>query len=462
MASDKYARYEKTITTIRNGTVLRENSKLGFSQISTVMSGLDPTFQEVDVATLFNALAKVELGSFLKHVLDIPEMDTTHVGRRTGTSPEPRKEAGENGSGKLAKASELQQAASMKIAVIGAGGIGGWLGARLQQKGQDVVWIVRGANLEAMRKNGFHLQVVEGADVGLKTVQAFPNATEAAVAGIKVDCCLLCTKCEQLKDAAKDCAAILAPEGFVCTTQNGIEAPRLAAEGVGFARVVAGSCKTISHILEPGVVQHKSPQDFTFGEVFDPEGGCVLDARSDRVRQLYAAMSTPGITVAIGSGELVPSMWRTLWDKALTMCVVGPITALTRAPLEACLACPETKYMVLAAAMEVAQIADADGCYLSDNLAKYVTARYDTLEKTFKNNPGTTVSTTRDVLTGRPSELDDLTGGMLRAAMRLGVAVPVNRMIFAMLQPQERRARQEFQYSLNGVPGGVPYIKVEN
>merc|ERR1712228_986961 len=125
-----------------------------------------------------------------------------------------------------------------------------------------------------MRRNGFHLKVIDGdmQDVKLETVQAYPNAVEAAAAGIKVDYCLLCTKVEQVKDVAKECLAILAADGVVVTTQNGVEAPYFAADAVGHARVLAGSCRTLSNILEPGVVSHKSPQDFTFGEVFHADG----------------------------------------------------------------------------------------------------------------------------------------------------------------------------------------------
>merc|ERR1712091_771966 len=138
------------------------------------------------------------------------------------------------------------------------------------------------------------------------------------------------------------------------------------------------------------------------------------------------------------------------------MCVVGPITAVTRAPMDVCFDTPETKEMLLAAALEVARVGEAHGCKISGDadLEEYIIRKYEALENTFKRNPGTTVSTTRDILTGKPSELDALTGGILHLAARNGVPTPVNKIIYAILRPQERRARQDVNYTLVGIPGG--------
>eukprot|EP00747_Dinoflagellata_sp_TGD_P180681 gnl/TRDRNA2_/TRDRNA2_33551_c0_seq1.p1 gnl/TRDRNA2_/TRDRNA2_33551_c0~~gnl/TRDRNA2_/TRDRNA2_33551_c0_seq1.p1 ORF type:complete len:365 (+),score=58.67 gnl/TRDRNA2_/TRDRNA2_33551_c0_seq1:62-1156(+) len=357
----------------------------------------------------------------------------------------------------------------MRFAIFGVGGVGGWLGACLQKSGADVVFIARGAHGEALRSSGLRLERAgdgpnkERELLVFEKVQAFSDAAAAVAAGVSVDCCILCVKTFQVYEAAAACGPLLSENGFVVTTQNGVEAPVTAAEALGsFKKVVGGSCKVLAHIAGPGFIQMPGSSGFfTFGEVYDSEGKEVSDARSPRVDQLlHIFRAAQGVAVEVGTGSPVPSMWRAIWEKAVSMCTNGPLGALTRASFDAVLACPESREMLRRSMIEVVMVAKARGVVLTDDPQAMVNGMLQMLGKRLEK--GVTNSTTRDVVTGRPSEVRELSGAILRAAKQVGVAVPTHEFIYAALLPQERRAREEYHYDLYGVPGAAPHVAVTN
>lgn len=347
----------------------------------------------------------------------------------------------------------------MRIAIFGAGGIGCWLGGRLQEAGADVVFIARGEHGKALHERGLRLIVAaaEGpSTVIVEPLRVYPDTSSAAAAGVSVDCCILCVKTFQVRDAARDCAAILSPQGFVVTTQNGVDAPYEAIVSLPSKQVVGGSCKVFSFVESPGVVRVGGTGSFTFGEVFDNSGLEVADARSPRIENLHNVMSkAKGVNSAVGHGEPRPSMWMALWEKAVGMCSSGPVGALTRASMDAVASCPESKALLRAAMLEVVHVAEKSGFKLTEDPDAYVEGRLDFVSRM----KGATTSTTRDVITGKPSEVRELSGAIVRAAARAGTQAPTHQFILAALLPQERRSRGEFDYELNGIPGGAPHVQ---
>jgi len=282
------------------------------------------------------------------------------------------------------------------------------------------------------------------------------SVAEALGKGAKpVDFMVLAVKSWQVRAAAAEAQPFLAPDGCVVTTQNGVEAPHEAAAAVGPEKTLAGVCKVLAYIAEPGHIEMQAtPASFHFGESFSKDGATASTSESARVHRLAEVFGNcSGVTAGIAS----PSAWAAIWEKAIIMCSMGPVGALCRAPIDKMTSIPETRSLLQAAMLEVAQCGAAAG-----HLPEGETTPAERVEATLallgKATPGSTSSTLRDVVTGRPSELNELTGGIRRAGQALGVPTPTHDMIFAALVPQERRARGEEPYELVGVPGGAPHV----
>jgi len=325
----------------------------------------------------------------------------------------------------------------MRVAIFGAGGIGGWLGIRLQQAGVDVVFIQRGAHGAAMASHGLKLQVLnkeEELETLELSVKVYSDVTAAVAAGEKVDCCVLCVKTFQVAQSASVCAPILTQNGFLVTTQNGISGPGDAAGVIGHARVIASTCLVLSYVKEPGTVcMQTKPNIWCIGEVFDAEGKDVADARSTRVDALHAAVSkAEGISLNVGQGQPVPNMWLALWDKASRMCSTGPISALTRSSLDGMANSPQTMKLLRSVTLEIVNVAAKSGCALTDDPIKFVEGRLNW--QGLKS--GTTVSTLRDFVVGKQSEVPESCSGVIDAAEKVNTPVPTMEFILAALLPR--------------------------
>lgn len=307
----------------------------------------------------------------------------------------------------------------MRIAVFGAGGVGGYFGGRLAQAGEDVVFIARGRHLEAMRRDGLRVESVDG-DFGVHPVEATDDPREAGPA----DAVLLGVKAWQVKEAGRALPPLLGAGGFVVPLQNGVEAADELAAEVGPERVVGGLCKISSFVVGPGRIRHAgvAPR-IEFGE---RDG-----RRSDRVERLRAALEkAAGLTVATPS-----DIAAALWEKFLFIAPLSGVGAVTRMPAGPVRSVPESRDMLEAAMREVFDLARARGIGL----------RKDAVARTMSFVDGLpadgTASMQRDILEGRPSELDYQTGAIVRLGRESHVPVPVNEFIYRSLLPGERRAR---------------------
>mmetsp|Transcript_103798 Transcript_103798/g.334675 ORF Transcript_103798/g.334675 Transcript_103798/m.334675 type:complete len:205 (+) Transcript_103798:552-1166(+) len=200
----------------------------------------------------------------------------------------------------------------------------------------------------------------------------------------------------------------------------------------------------------------QAPATFHFGEVYSEGGAAAGAASSERVERLAALFAT---CKGIDSGVAEPSTWIAIWAKAVIMCCMGPIGALCRAPVDKLFSIPETRALLRAAMLETAHCAAAAGHLAAGQTPSALVEM--TVARVSQSPPGVTPSTLRDVVLGRPSEIHELTGGIRRAGLALGVPTPTHDLVFAALLPQERRARGEEPYELMGVPGGAPHVRVE-
>ena len=306
----------------------------------------------------------------------------------------------------------------MRIAIIGAGGVGGYFGGRLAQAGQDVTFIARGATLDALRSRGLRVDSPLG-DFTIAPV----NATDDPSSVGYVDAILMAVKAWQIPEAAARIAPMLANETMVVPLENGIDAPEVLAEIIGPRHVVGGLCAIVSFSVAPGHIRHAAAEPIVmFGE---------LDhRRSERVERLRAAFASAGV-----NAEVPPDIRRSMWTKFLFIATLSGIGALTRVPIGVWRADAELRAIADRSLREVLQLASARGVDLGDNAIERTWQRYDGMA------PDATSSMQRDIMEGKPSELDAQLGAIVRLARESGVEVPVTAMIYHALAPQERQAR---------------------
>ena len=308
----------------------------------------------------------------------------------------------------------------MRIAVFGAGGVGGYFGGRLAASGQDVTFVARGRHLDAIQDDGLHVTSINGDFVARPTL-----VTADASAVGAVDMVLVCVKAWQVPDVATAIRSMLGPETVVVPLQNGVEAAGQLGEALGAEHVVGGLCKIISAVVAPGHIEHSGIEPFV--AVGELDG-----SRSTRIERLGAAFRQAQITV-----ELPPDIRVSIWEKFLLIAPWGGMGALTRVPVGLLRTVSDTRAMLEGAMGEVASLASASGVGLDADIVGRTITFIDSLPS------NGTASMQRDVVAGLPSELDSQNGAVVRLGKKFGVATPVNAFIYHSLRPLELTARGE-------------------
>ncbi len=312
----------------------------------------------------------------------------------------------------------------MRIAIFGTGGVGGYFGGRLAQAGQDVVFIARGKHLEAMRTHGLRVDSING-DF---TVQPVDATDDPAAAG-SVDVILLGVKAWQVPEAAEAIRPMVGPETFVVPLQNGVEAPSQLAAVLGRDHVLGGLCGLMTFIVEPGHIRHAAAEPFVrFGELDNRPS-----ERAEKLRQAFA--NAEGLTV-----EIPPDIQVALWQKFVFVTVWSGLGAVTRAPLGVFRSQPGTRQMLEQAVREVFDVGQAHNITLPQDTISRTVEFLDSLA------PYGTASMQRDIMEGRPSELDSQNGAVVRLGQQAGVETPVNAFIYYSLLPMEMRARGQLPW----------------
>jgi 2-dehydropantoate 2-reductase len=295
----------------------------------------------------------------------------------------------------------------MRVAVVGAGGVGGYFGGRLARAGIDTTFIVRGATLDALRSRPLRVESVNGDfEVNVDTSPAGPY-----------DAILVTTKTYQLAEAARQILPFIGDHTVVVPLQNGVDAPDVLAAIVGREHVVGGLAAIVSFVVEPGHIKHAAADPLVmFGE--------LDDRRSERLERLREACVAAGIRA-----EIPPDIRHSMWTKFLFIATMSAVGALTRVPIGTWRSVPEVREMADRSLREVLAVAQASGIDLGE----------DALERTWRHYDGlpapSTSSLQRDVMAGRQSELDAQIGAVVRIARELGVPAPVNETLYALLIP---------------------------
>jgi 2-dehydropantoate 2-reductase len=312
----------------------------------------------------------------------------------------------------------------MKVAIVGSGGVGGYFGGRLAQAGEDVVFIARGEHLRAMQRKGLRVDSING-DFRIDPVRA---TDDPATVG-EVDYILVAVKTWQLQDAIETMRPMVGKTTSIVPLLNGVEAPDQLANVFGAERVLGGTCSVISMIAGPGHVRHAGAHPtIRFGELDHRPG-----ARGDRLRNAFSR--TEGVQV-----EVPEDIHAAMWNKYIFIAPWSGVGAVTRAPAGVTRSLPETRALLEGAMEEISLLARARKVAMDREAIPRAMAFIDTLP--YEG----TASMQRDIMAGRPSELDAQNGTVVRLGKEAGVATPVNGMIYASLLPLERRARRELSF----------------
>jgi 2-dehydropantoate 2-reductase len=307
----------------------------------------------------------------------------------------------------------------MRVAIVGTGGVGALLGGLLARGGTEVAFVARGASLAALRERGLHVKSTV-AEFQLPRVEASDDPASLSPA----DAVLVSVKGWQVREVAPSLAPLVRAGGFVVPLQNGVEAADELARALGEARVAGGLCHLLSSLEAPGVVRHVGgAPSVTMGEL---RGG-----GSPRLEALAGALRAGGVEVRV-----VDDVRAAAWEKFLFIEPFGAVGAVTRAPLGVMRALRESRALLAAAMEEVAAVARSRSIRIAPDAVARALANIDRLP------PQATASMQRDIQAGRPSELEDQTGALVRMARESNVSVPVSEFLYGALLPQERVARR--------------------
>ena len=300
----------------------------------------------------------------------------------------------------------------MKIAVIGAGGVGGTFGAALAKAGEDVWFLARGAHLAAMRGHGLRVTGGRG-DTHVLPAQATDEPGEIGA----VDVVLFCVKLWDVESAGERLRPLIGPGTAVIPLQNGIDAADRLIPLLGLSHVMGGVAQVSATIEAPGVVRQTGTfMKLIFGELSGERGA--------RGEAFLAACQRAGFD-AEHSDEILSD----LWFKFVLLATNSAITSATRQPLGKLRDDPDIAPLFAAAAGEVVAVARARGIALPD----------DTVEKcvawTANAPPAMMASMAHDLIRGNRLELPWLSGKVVAMGRELGVPTPTHQVLYGVLKP---------------------------
>jgi len=300
----------------------------------------------------------------------------------------------------------------MRIAVLGAGGVGGYFGARLAQAGHDVAFVARGRHLAAMRERGLTVRSALG-DVAL----ARPTVTDDPATLAPAAIVLFAVKLWDTERAAETARPLVADGGVIVPFQNGVGSVERIGAIAGTERVMGGVAQIAATIAEPGVIAHT-------GTMARLRFGPVHAAQRPAAEALLAACKAAGI-----DAELVADIRRALWEKFIFLAAFSGLTSVARQPIGVLRADPDLRSTLEAAMREAWAVGRAQGVALADDFIAQQMRFTDGLPAEMKS------SMLNDLAAGNRLEAPWLCGAVAGMATAAGVAAPVSATLYAALKP---------------------------
>ncbi|MCC6174241.1 MAG: ketopantoate reductase family protein [Chloroflexi bacterium] len=301
----------------------------------------------------------------------------------------------------------------MRILVMGSGGVGGYFGGLLAKDGHDVVFVARGAHLEAMQSHGLELRDC-GEITRLSPVTAVRLPSEA---GGTFDLIMFAVKTYDMREAAQAIVPAVGPNTAVLPLQNGVDAVDEIGATVGMEHMLAGTTNIGARIVEPGVVERFSP--FRVVKIGEPGGGL-----SERAEVIAATLRKAGVDDATA----VPDAQRAIWEKFMFLASLASVTSVCNLPAGPVRAAPEGHQLWQAMMHEVLALGRATGVNLPDASAQSVEQFFMSLPEPY------TTSLQRDFEGRRRVEVEHIAGTVVRRGRALGVPTPTFDVVYAILR----------------------------
>lgn len=299
----------------------------------------------------------------------------------------------------------------MKIAAMGAGGVGGYFGARLQQAGHDLVFFARGRHLQALNENGLTVKSALG-DARLK-VRAYEDPAHAE----PVDVVLFAVKLWDTESAAERLRPVVGKHTVLIPFQNGVESVERLSRIFPKEQVLGGSAYIATRIAEPGVIEHT-------GTMAGLEFGPLVPAQRPAAQAFHAACQEARINATL-SDDIV----RVVWQKFVFLVGVSSATAVARTSLGVVRKDPELRWLFEQAMRETWKVGKARGVPLAEDFVEGRLAFAETLPYEMR------ASMAHDLERGGRLEAPWLCGAVARMAREAGFDAPVNRSVYAALKP---------------------------
>ena len=298
----------------------------------------------------------------------------------------------------------------MRIVIMGAGGLGGYFGARLAAAGNDVAFVARGPHLAAIRQNGLRVESALG-DLHLRDVVA----TDTPAALTPADVVMIAVKLWDTEAATEAVKPLVRPGTAVVSFQNGVGKDDVLTRILGRDAVIGGVGQIGVVIASPGVIRHIGTMaKLTFGELDN-----TLTAR---VEALLRVCIAAGI-----DAEIAPDINLAIWEKFAFLVPMSACTASMRSSIGPIRANPQTRAFLLDVMREVVAVGRALGINLAEDFAEQRMAFVEALP------PQMTASMQGDLARGNRLELPWLSGAVVELGQRVGVATPLNRSVAAIL-----------------------------
>jgi 2-dehydropantoate 2-reductase len=300
----------------------------------------------------------------------------------------------------------------MRIAIMGTGSLGGYYGGMLARAGEDVTFLARGKQLEAIRANGLTVKAP-----GIEDFNIPVNITHDPGRIGMQDFILFCVKTYDTGEAAELIRPVVGPNTLIASIQNGVDSCERLEGLLGTGHLVTCVTYLQSVIEEPGVINVRNEGIVSLGE---------LDGDTNKpLEHVIHVFRKAGIDVEIRS-----DIQQKLWEKFVALCGIGCVEVLTRLPLGPMIACPESRDMNRMALQEGVEVARAAGIPIPDhfvaNILDFVTHEIP---------PTHRPSMYHDLMAGRRIEIDALNGTMARLGRQYGIDTPINFVIYAGLKP---------------------------
>ncbi|MEC7647657.1 MAG: 2-dehydropantoate 2-reductase [Pseudomonadota bacterium] len=300
----------------------------------------------------------------------------------------------------------------MKFAILGAGAVGGYFGARLAEAGEDVTFMARGAHLEAIRSTGLRIESENG-EAHIHPAQASDDPAEVG----PVDYVLFAVKLFQTEETAGFAKPLVGPNTTLVALQNGVECANVLSAVHGKEKVLNGTSYIAAVIAEPGLIRQTGTfASFAFGE----QDGTM----SDRGQRLKEAADKAGLNPTYSSN--VESL---VWMKFLLIATMSSITTSTRKPIGELRDDPDIQPVIVASLEESIAVGRAMGVDLPEN------AMEQQLKRIAEFPAAMVASMYHDLHANKPTELEWMSGAVRRFGKQCGIPTPTHDAFYAILKP---------------------------